>query len=233
MNSRRSRGLTLLELLLAMSAGLVVLLVAAHALGNAGANCGRAGGATGVRREFRFVTEQWAADFSNAVSALGAEVSSADSNGWSDRVGFYLLQPPSKQQGEESVGDLCAVSYYLKDLESRGQVVRCLMRGVRSSAETFEAIRTDTRDTLFKPREGDEPVAFGVARFNVRRLNSAGVKSVSRSFEWQLEIARRELAAQLVDSPAWDALAYRRPPSWERQVEARAGIVTVGHEATH
>jgi len=232
---------SLLELLLAMTAGMMVLLIAATALGDAGEKCGRVKAGVGVRREFRLGLEEWNRDFASAVSGMPVRSYLRQDHEAGDRIGFFLLRPSSGQSEAGALGDLCAVVYYLKDFEWHGQVTRCLTRGLRESAEVYEAMKDDGEDALFQPRETDEPVMFGVVIFEARpKIRKAGeweeweVKESKKpqAIEWRIEVARRELEQRLETSEQWNALTGERKAREVKQIEVQSGIITFGYEAS-
>jgi len=230
---------SLLELLLAMSAGMMVLLIAATALGDAGEKCARLKAGVGARREFRSGLAEWNADLASAVPSLPPKFFKRQSHEAGDRVGFFLLRPHAGQSEESCAGDLCAVFYYLKDIESNGQTVRCLMRGLRESAEVYVAIQQEEEEALFETRDGDEPVMFGVVTFDARpKVRKAGawvewdVEETDRpqAMEWSVEVARRDLEKRLETTAQWNALLGERSPRDAKQIEVQTGIAAFGHE---
>jgi type II secretory pathway component PulJ len=211
-HDRGRGGFTLLELVAAMAVGMIVLLVAASLLGQTGEGYERVGGGIGAEREARALLTQLSDDMATAYNYPNFERSET---AWaSDRIGFLTLQPADAQSAEGRIGDLCAVNYYVKDLEIGGSVVRCLMRGFRESRETFDAIRSGDLSGLYEPRERDEPVAFNVVSFAARPVQRGA------SGEWEawsephsgppgaldvdLVIARRELAGKLKTAADWN-----------------------------
>jgi prepilin-type N-terminal cleavage/methylation domain-containing protein len=210
-------GFTLIELLVSMAVGSIVLLLATGAMRSIGDGYGRGTDGVAAERESRAVLTQVAEDLSKAVG--GREmVFEKNGDGWRrDRLGFFCLQPADAQSDAERVGDLCAVVYYVNDLEIGGDTVRCLMRGFRGSGETFAALRDDDEARLFDSEPADEPVAFGVVSFEVdpQVRTDAGEwtewTAVNPFRTWpdavglRVVIARRELIAKLRGSGAWDS----------------------------
>lgn len=238
----RRPAFSLLELLLAMTAGMMVLLIAATALGDAGQKCGRVKAGVGVRREFRLGLEEWKADLASAMPEMPPHVLLRQEGEAGDRFGFFLLRPLSKQSEASGLGDLCAVIYYLKDFESHGQSVRCLARGFRESAEVYAAIKQGKQETLFETRVTDEPVMFGVvtleARAKIRRAGewedwSRETATTPQLIEWRIEVARRELQQRLETPAQWDALIGERKARDEKEIETQSGITAFGHEKIH
>jgi prepilin-type N-terminal cleavage/methylation domain-containing protein len=209
------RGFTLIELLVSMAVGMIILIAAAALLGQTGTGYERVGGGVGAEREARALLTQLAADLSTYVPAMDSHVFEADDAGWrTDRIGFLSLQAADAQSQDGRIGDLCAVNYYIKDLQISGRSVRCLMRGFRESAETFERVRDGDVDSLFAAGERDEPVAFNVVSFvaqPVVRGAAGGWENWSEEsptrpagLEVRLVIARRDLAGKLGTSAHWD-----------------------------
>lgn len=236
----RRPAFSLLELVLAMTAAMMVLLIAATALGDAGEKCGRVKAGVGARREFRLGLVEWNADLASAVSGMPAHTYARQGPEAGDRFGFFLLRPFSKQSETGGLGDLCAVIYYLKDFESGGQTVRCLVRGLRESAEVYAAMKQDDEESLFKPRDTDEPMMFGVVTFEARaKMRKTGewkdwdAKEAKKpqAVEWRIEVARRDLEQRLETPAQWDALTGERKARDEKQIEAQSGITVFGHEA--
>jgi len=207
----------MIELMAAMSVGTLVLLVAASLLGRVGTEYGRVNGGVGAEREARAALGQLTADAGTAWHHPDA-VFEAEDNPWPrDRIGILSLQSAAAQSDEGRSGDLCAVNYYVKDVDFGKGSVRCLMRGFRESEETFAALRNHDVAGLFTEAPRDEPVAFGIVGFEARPL----VRGVTGEWEaWQpsddpfepspealrvrLVVARRELLGRLVSPSDWD-----------------------------
>lgn len=212
---RQPRGFSLIELMCSMAVGTIVLLAAAALLGSSGDGYERVGGSVASEREARAILTQLSSDLSTARFHQDTRIEN-DGSGWiSGNLGFLSLQPAEAQTDAGRIGDLCAVNYYLKDLNINGRTVRCLMRGFRESADTFQALGNGSVAPLFSPRDNlDEPVAFGVVSFEARP------KSRSNTGDWiewvendakgpaaldvRLVIARRELAGRLRQPSDWD-----------------------------
>ncbi|MEM1084398.1 MAG: prepilin-type N-terminal cleavage/methylation domain-containing protein [Verrucomicrobiota bacterium] len=214
----RRNGFTLIEMLASTGIGSVVLLVGVLALSNTGDEYGRSTDGVAAEREARAILTLVAEDMSKAAGRR-LEFEEAD-DGWRrDQLGFTCLQPKDAQAENEAIGDLCLVSYYVKDLEIGRETVRCLMRGFRGSEEVFAALKTDQLDPLFDERNVDEPVAFGVISFEVEplvRQQGGGFEAWDEPAEGEIEaempdvvrlklvVARRELAAKLREGDDWD-----------------------------
>lgn len=211
---RKSNGFTLVELMIAMTIGTVVLLTAAAMLGRGGDEYARIGGNVGSEREARAIVTQLGEDLRCATFHADSVFEKSGAAWPLDRLGVFVLQPADAQSTQGHLGDLCAVQYYLRDLMINGKAVRCLMRGFRESKDTFAAIGRGEAPRLFTPAERDEPVAFGVLAFEARpkSRDASGawldwVKSSTippEAVELKLVIARRETAAKLTTSAAWD-----------------------------
>lgn len=209
------RGFTLVELLSAMTIGTMILLAAASLLGSSGDGYERVGGSVAAEREARALITQLSADFATARFHKDGIIEFSAKSWPDDRLGFLGLQPAEAQPEDGLLGDLCAVSYYIKDLPIGGKTVRCLMRGFRDSADTFAALQNGSLASLFTPQEKiDEPVAFGVVSFQARpkSRDAAGtwidwIKNDNKgpeAFDVRLVIARRDLAGRLKQAADWD-----------------------------
>ncbi len=204
-----------------MGIGMVVLLLAVTSLDSASTGYGRNTDGIAAEREARAVLTQIAGDLSSAVWHEDTVLENKGGDRPTDRLGFLMLQPADAQTEGKRIGDLCATVYYIKDIETSGRSMRCLMRGFRNSEATFDALRDHDVPSLFAEEEADEPVSFGVLSFDVsplRRNANGGWE------EWQediveasprvpepdavrirLVVARRELAAKLVRAEDWTA----------------------------
>lgn len=207
-------GFTLIELLASMAIGTIVLLLAVGVLGRTGDGYDRVGGGVSAEREARAVISQISSDLSTARHQAD-QVFEVNGTGWAkDRIGFLALQPADAQSTAGRIGDVCAIHYYIKDLVTGGRTVRCLMRGFRESADTFDALKSGGITPLFAQRTMDEPIAFGVVSFEARpkTRDASGrwqdwVKSSGLSpqaVELKLVVARRELASKLSSTSDWD-----------------------------
>lgn len=212
---RQSRGFSLIELMCSMAVGTIVLLAAAALLGSSGDGYERVGGSVASEREARAILTQLSSDLSTARFHEDTRLEN-DGAGWiSGNLGFLSLQPAEAQSDKGRIGDLCAVNYYLKDINISGRTVRCLMRGFRESGDTFQSLANGSVASLFSPRDNiDEPVAFGVVSFEARpksRSNSGDwidwVENDTRgpaALDVRLVIARRDLAGRLRQPSDWD-----------------------------
>jgi prepilin-type N-terminal cleavage/methylation domain-containing protein len=208
-------GFTLIELLCSLVVGAMILLAAAAMLGSSGEGYERVGGGVATEREARALIGQLTADLATARYHPDGVIENTGAAWPAARLGFLSLQPPQAQSREGRVGDLCAVHYYIKDLEIGGKTVRCLMRGFRESGETFAALENNSLGSLFRPYDLlDEPVAFGVAGFEARPMKrdengkwsdwSRGNLNGPDALELRLVIARRDLASRLRTAADWD-----------------------------
>ena len=233
------QGFTLVEVMLAMTIGMVVILLAISMLGRGQEDYERIGGGVGAEREARAVLTQLTADLQAARfhPDLVFEKSTA---AWpADRLGFFSLQAAEAQSTAGQLGDLCAIHYYLKDLVIEGKAVRCLMRGFRDSNDTFAALNKDEVPTLFTPAERDEPVAFGVVAFSARPKTRAAegvwqdwVKSPTvppDALELSLTVARRELAGRLTTTAAWDGGGKGAKAITKRNLEVYSTLIRFGN----
>jgi prepilin-type N-terminal cleavage/methylation domain-containing protein len=222
--SRYRGGFTLLELLVTMAIGAILLLIAATLLGRAGDSYGQGSGSVAAEREARAVLTQMGEDFAKAVWHQDT-VFEDGGEGWKRaRTGFLSLQAEDAQSDDGRTGDLCAVHYYVKDIQVGSATVRCLMRGFRESGEVFPALKAGSLEPMFAEEDTDEPVAFGVLAFEAAPLvREAGTGTL---VDWQsttpatapdflrirLVVARRELLGKLATTFDWDASPLRGDP---------------------
>jgi hypothetical protein len=244
-------GFTLLELLVSMTAGMLVLILAIAMLGRSGDGYESIGGGVSAEREARAVFTQLTADLSSARFHKDSVFEQSPAAWPLDRLGFFSLQASDAQSANGSLGDLCAIRYYLKDLPVSGKTVRCLMRGFRESHATFQALRDDLAPTLFSDSVRDEPVAFGILEFeaNPQIRDASGQwqaweKSATagpEAIEVRLVIARRELVGKLATAEAWNGagatavlLGSESQAATNRRLEVYAAHIRFGPTAaTH
>ena len=221
---RQPRGFTLIELMVSMAIGSILLLAAAVLLGSSGDNYERISGGVAAEREARALITRFTSDLSAATFHKDGVFEQSTTSWPADRIGFLSLQPSEAQSDAGRIGDLCAVSYYLKDLPINGNSIRCLMRGFRESKDTFDALGNDSIPSLFAPQGGiDEPVAFGVVSFEARpKSRDPSGKWIDwvpnditapEALETRLVVARRALAARLKTTADWDGSALLGTPA--------------------
>ena len=245
--SHHSRpGFTLLEVLVAMSLGLLVVMLAIAMLGRTQDDCGRIGSGVSAEREARAVLAQLTADLNSARFHKASKFEPSSAAWPSDRLGFLSLQAADAQSPAGHIGDLCAIQYYLKDLVIGGKTVRCLMRGFRESDATFKALREDQAHTLFAGNERDEPVALGILSFEARPQTRDAAGQWQAWQESSLEppaalavrlvIARRELVGKLTSAAAWNGTGEAAPllgqtsqAAVNRHLEVYSAIIRFGH----
>jgi prepilin-type N-terminal cleavage/methylation domain-containing protein len=223
---RHRGGFTLLELLVTMSIGAVLLLVAATMLGRAGDSYSQGSGSVAAEREARAVLTQMGDDFAKAVWHQDT-IFEAGGEGWKRaRTGFLSLQPEDAQSDDGRSGDLCAVHYYVKDIQVGPSTVRCLMRGFRESGEVFPALKAGSLTPMFAEEDTDEPVAFGVLAFEAtpltRELGTGNLIDWTQTgnpvttgpdfLRLRLVVARRELLGKLATASDWDSSPLRGDP---------------------
>lgn len=217
---RHLSGFSLVELMFSMAIGSIILILAATMLGTSGDGYERVGGTVATEREARALIGQLSSDLATAKFQKDSKFEKSSTSWPVDGIGFLSLQPALAQSDSGRVGDLCAVNYYIDDLDIGGRKLRCLMRGFRESKETFEALRNDTVASLFTKKVGsdnktiDEPVAFGVVSFEARpkTRDASGnwvdwVKNDTTgpdAIDLKLVIARRSLVGKLKTASDWD-----------------------------
>ena len=216
-------GFSLVELLVTMAIGSVILFVAASLLSKAGDGYERGSGSVAAEREARALLHQIGSDLAKAEWHKDTQFKNNDSDWKQGDLGFLALQPDDAQSEEKRNADLCAVHYYLKDIEVGGVTVRCLMRGFRESGEVFEALKDGTPVALFKTEVTDEPVAFGVLSFEAQPLErtangrwedwkEGGLTQAPAAVRVRLVIARRELLGKLTTPEEWNSSPLRGKP---------------------
>ena len=241
MNSIRPQihGFSLVELMFSMAIGSMILILAASVLGSSGDGYERIGGGVASEREARALITRLASDLSSGRFHKDGVIVKSSAAWPVDRLGFLSLQPAHAQTDPGRIGDLCAVSYYVEDLDIGGKTVRCLMRGFRESGETFSALRGGSIAPLFAASAGlDEPVAFGVISFEARpKSRDADGKWVDwikddstgpELIDVRLILARRELAGKLKSPGDWDAVGM---PGRHKDLEVYATTLRFGNHA--
>ena len=212
------RGFSLVELSCSMGVGSIVLLLAASMLGSSGDGYQKISSNIANAREARAVVTQLQSDLARAKYNPSQIIETPPSSRPSHHLGFLSLQAPQAQSEQGRIGDLCAVNYYLADLRTGDQTVRCLMRGMRESAETYAAIKSQSTGTLFeKQPERDEPIGFGIVSFEVQpktkdaagqwidwSSNTTSTSTAPEAFALRLVIASQSLCAKLKSSDDWD-----------------------------
>ena len=235
---RHRPGFTLLEMMVSLTLGTTILLLAAGGWGSSGAGYGRTSGGVATSREGRALFDRLAADLASAISVKDS-VLATDPSG---KLAFVTLLPTAAQSEEGRSGDACAVSYRLADLETGNRTRRCLVRSVRESGETLVALRTGEIGTLFTGNSPvDEPLAFDVAGFEAKP------KSVAANGGWQnwadegsgppdaleitLVLARPGLAWRMKTTADWDTLAQSGGNPRNADLETHSATLRFGNHA--
>jgi hypothetical protein len=92
------------------------------------------------------------------------------------------------------------------------------MRGMRESADTYAALKTESTGSLFeKQPERDEPIGFGVVSFEVQAKtkdskgqwidwssNTTNTSTAPEALALRIVIANQSLCAKLKSSDDWD-----------------------------
>ena len=201
-----------------MGIGSIVLLLAASMLGSSGDGHQKISSNIANAREARAIISQLDSDLATAKFHPSQIIETPPSERPSHRLGFLSLQAPQAQSEQGRIGDLGAVNYYLADLQLGDQTVRCLMRGMRESAETYAALKTQSTASLFeKQPERDEPIGFGVVSFEVKpkmkdaegqwidwNSNATHTSTAPEALALRLVIASQSLCAKLKSSDDWN-----------------------------
>lgn len=210
-------GFTLVELLFSMTIGSIVLLLAASMLGTSGESYERVGANVATEREARALITQLSSDLSTAFYREETLIVN-DTAAWpKDQLGFLCLKPEEAQDPGKAIGDVCAVIYYVSDVQIGGTTTRCLMRGFRESTATFAALKAGQLKPLLavdplNPPATDEPIAFGVVSFTALPKDRAGnpydqaadPKIGPATLDFRMVLARRNLMGRLKTTADWD-----------------------------
>jgi prepilin-type N-terminal cleavage/methylation domain-containing protein len=251
MRGRDPAGFTLVEMMVSMAVGTIIILLAVSLLRTTSDGYDRNTGNMAAEREARAALTQAGEDLSKRIA--GHELlAEGREGGWpQDRLGFLCLQPEDAQSRDERVGDLCAVVYYVRNLEIGRDTVRCLVRGFRGSGEVFPALEAGTVAALYEPQPQDEPIAFGVLAFEVEGLRREGREWARWQGSWRaqpvdpvaeppaalrlrLVVARRELLGKLRDSGDWVGHPLLGPPDEaerSKYLEVYEVIQALSHES--
>lgn len=214
--NRRNQGFSLIELLVAMAIGAIVLLGASSFLASSSESYSRITGSISSERESRALIQQLFSEFPSSIFHEQMVVE-RDASTWpKGRVGFLCLMPADAQDPDQQIGDLCAVHYYLADLELNGKLTRCVMRGFSDSHLVFDALKSDDLSPLFVPNlDADEPVAMNVLSFEAvpQAIDEATgrwldmplpIDSAPAGFKLRLIVARRSITGRLQTTADWD-----------------------------
>jgi prepilin-type N-terminal cleavage/methylation domain-containing protein len=208
-------GFTLLELMVSMAIGGIILTLAAALLGESADRYAQVEGNIAAGTEARAGMAQLGMDLSTATYHDNSVIEKT-TVGWSlDHLGFFYLRSNAAQSEDRRIGDLCAVYYYVADQNIGGTTVRCLMRGVHDSDETFKSLRNGTATSIFTQNPLlDEPIAIGVVSFEVMPktldANDEWVDwaktdaSAPAALEIKLVLARRNLMGRLISPADWN-----------------------------
>ncbi len=248
--NKKHCGFTLIELMCSMAVGSIILLLATSMLGSSSDSYERIGGGVASERDARALITQLTSDLSTTHFHKDEVIEKSTAPWPTDRLGFLCLQPAHAQSDTGRLGDLCAVSYYIKDLTINGKTVRCLMRGFRESSDTFNSLEADNVSSLFTEQPNiDEPVAFGVVSWQVlpKARDASGkwidwVKNTTtgpEALDVRLVLARRGLIDKLKQTADWDGngtsgilLGSPAEPDRNKNLEVYATLIRFGnHEA--
>jgi prepilin-type N-terminal cleavage/methylation domain-containing protein len=237
-------GFTLVEMMVTMAIGSIILFVAATILSRAGEGYDRGSGSVAAEREARAALTQMAGDFAKAEWHQDTILENKGTSWIQGNLGILSLQADDAQSEDKRNGDLCAIHYYIKDVEVGGVIVRCLMRGFRESGDVFPALKRGTYDSLFTEEDTDEPVAFGVLSFSAEPLQrdasgrweawDGDTSASPAALRVKLVVARRELVGKLTTSADWDSGPLLGDPEeaiHNRNLETYEAIQRFGNDA--
>lgn len=211
-------GFGLVELMFALAVGGVILLAAVAFLGSSADGYARIEGHLSGEREYRILMGEMTSELGSAVFHRGIRFEQAGQLWPSDELAFLTLKPADAQSADQQIGDLCAVHYYVRDVVIGGRAVRCVMRGVRDSKQTFDALRENAVDSLFTPDEvADEPIALRVVSFDVDPLVMDGsgrwvdaplpLWEAPDAVRIRLVVVRPSVAGRLATAADWDGVS--------------------------
>jgi len=206
------RGFTLIELLAAVAvSGLLIL--ACGVIMKSGAD----------DRQTVTCELAWERELSRVVESLSGDLAAAQKHRWHEGRGgdsgvaaWLTLMPLSGQRGEQAIGDLCAVSYGLRDVSVAGtqRVVRRLMRQQSDSETVHRALRENDEASLWRLGRAAEPLADGVLVFELWPLLADGPASwqpwhpelqvMPDAVEMRLVLASRALQQRLHSAEDWN-----------------------------
>ncbi len=217
MKAYRSKkaAFSLIELLVAMSISSFILLTCAWLLGNSSGSYTLIRSSIACDREARSAMSRLTTDLASAQYYQDILFEQSEVARSEDQLRFLTLKSPNEQSTPTYAGDLCAVNYEIRDLKISNKIVRCLVRGIRESKETFHALQSKNISTLFLENPAlDEPIAFDVISFQAhpKRLDHDGVwqdwtpasSSKPEAIEIELVCVRPERAQQLQTSADWE-----------------------------
>ncbi|MFT3989815.1 MAG: prepilin-type N-terminal cleavage/methylation domain-containing protein [Luteolibacter sp.] len=209
----KHNAFTLIELMAAMAVSCVVLLGASALLGRALDHYSQTTSRIETSESARIGWSQIRADLESARFLQGAVFENPGADRPQGRLGIFRLIKDASQRETQRIADLGAVHYYLADQTMNGRVVRCLMRGTRESADTFDALESDEMESLFARREQmDEPVVTGVSSFEVKPKRwsrgwvdwNADDSFSPEAVELRVVIVKPGIAAQMKTPADWD-----------------------------
>jgi prepilin-type N-terminal cleavage/methylation domain-containing protein len=246
---RNRKGFSLIELMFAMAIGSITLILAGSLLNTAGTTYQRITETVSAENEARCLIDQLTADLATAIPHAETLIERSTASWPTDHLGLLFTQPPEAQDRTALIGDLCSVNYYLKDLKIGDQTIRCLMRGVTESRDTFIALREKSISSLFAPRlHLDEPVAFGVLSFVARPMtrNEQGKwidfheteSQQLEALEVRLILARRNLIPKLKIPEDWNGIGQAETllgdpltPETNKNLKVFSILLKFGHES--
>ena len=212
-----SRGLSIIELLFSIVIGSAILLIAASMLVRSGDSYEQIKQRVASNREARSAMVQITSDLSTACYHKDS-LFDRSVNYWpTDQLCFLSMKSKNSQKDSNSLGDLCLVNFYLKDLIIGGKTVRCLMRGLCESGQTFDALKSENLSSLFKENLNlDEPIALGVISFEARpKIRDEDHRWIDwvkndtispQGLEVKLVTVRQGIMTRLKHSSDWDGI---------------------------
>lgn len=210
----KSRGFTLIELIVSMGVGSLLLMAAALLAKGFGNDFRRHHAGIGCEREGRACMGIFRSDIASGIYHDDISFPVAEDE-QEEILGFLCLKPAEAQTAAGHTGDLCAVLYYLEYRQIEGKPVRCLIRGFRESKEVTIALLEGRMAGLLRTkRNDDEPVGFGIRDFQIQALarNRTGVLVAwnpgdpgrPEVFEFGIHVAQSEFLARVRTEEDWE-----------------------------
>lgn len=236
--SCRKTGFTIIELVGSLSVCFLLVLTCGVLLRMSGEQKRSIARSFEWQREAQLIHEVLKEDL---ISAHGRHWH--EGNGEEDcEVGWFSLKSRQAQSASKCVGNLCAVGYRLVDQQvGGGRVQRNLLRQQLDSAEVFEAIMADDRESLWQVGPEAEALAQGVLLFELWPLLRDDSQSwqpwysvlsaMPEAVELRLVLASPELQERLKTSEDWDAARWDMNQLGGDEVHELRSLIVIGQHA--
>ncbi|MFM7180553.1 MAG: PilW family protein [Verrucomicrobiales bacterium] len=210
-------GMTLLEVLVAVSISSILILALATILGNTGGIYADTERTVETLRDGRAalgILRDDMAGFMGTEQGLPVVYERNDAS-FSTRWGFFTSRSARAQETGRNPGDVCFVWYYTAiTTESNGRTSRKLFRKFISSADAISYLGKPTPPQLTPDPENDDAIAFNVLDFrcDYRRRGTNGQWVVAKTAEEirqagevtvVLRVLTNEAAGSLEEAADW------------------------------